>query len=234
MKELRYPNVKDESEDPALVMARNSLKRKTPEPKVKAKKGVRTCWRCQEPVGKENLTQKWIRRLNAQRFLCDDCIPLKDEVIPGRENEEYRPSPVKVKVNGVEVKGKNKTTKGSGEYKGKQIIPALYPSSEVPELVKIPAGIKQDKEKLMMNLLPFESLEAVAEVLTFGAKKYSPDNWKYVENGIERYEAALLRHLTAHKKGEIIDPDSQCTHLACMACSALFLVWFQLQEEEVK
>lgn len=93
--ELRFPNVKEESEDPALVMARNSLKRKTPEPVVKIKKGVRTCWRCQEPVGKENLTQKWIRRLNAQRYLCDDCIPLKDEIIPGRENEEYRPAPVK-------------------------------------------------------------------------------------------------------------------------------------------
>jgi hypothetical protein len=91
--ELRFPNVKEESEDPALVAARNSLKRKTPEPVVRAKRGMKTCWRCQEPVGKQNLTQKWIRRLNAQRYLCDDCIPFKDEVIPGRENEEYRPSP---------------------------------------------------------------------------------------------------------------------------------------------
>jgi len=225
MSELRYPNVKDESEDPALVMARNSLKRKTPEPEVKAKKGVRTCWRCKEAVGKENLTQKWIRRLNAQRFLCDDCIPFKDEIIPGRENEEYRPSPVKVD---------SKTSNKRGPYKSKEVVTVLEYQGERHELTRIPAGIKQDGEKLAMNLLPFESLEAVAEVLTFGAKKYSPDNWKYVKNGIERYEAALLRHLTAHKKGEIIDPDSQCTHLACMACSALFLVWFQLQEEEVK
>lgn len=95
--ELRFPNVKDDKEDPAIASARNSLKRKTPDPVVKVRKGVATCWRCQESVGKENLTQKWIRRLNAQRWLCDLCIPLKDEVIPGRENEEYRPSPVKKK-----------------------------------------------------------------------------------------------------------------------------------------
>lgn len=93
--ELRFPNVKGDAEDPALVSARNSLRRKAPEPVVKVKKGMKTCWRCQEPVGKENLTQKWIRRLNAQRWLCDMCIPLKDEIIPGRENEEYRPAPVK-------------------------------------------------------------------------------------------------------------------------------------------
>jgi len=223
--ELRFPNVKEESEDPALVMARNSLKRKTSEPVVKIKKGVRVCWRCQEPVGKENLTQKWIRRLNAQRYLCDMCIPLKDEIIPGRENEEHRPAT---------VKAESKTSKKNVPQKCKEIVTVLEYQGERHQLTPIPAGVKQDNEKLMMNLLPFESLEAVAEVLTFGAKKYSPDNWKYVNDGMERYEAALLRHLTAHKKGEIIDPDSQCTHLACMACSALFLVWFQIKNGEVE
>ncbi|PKL17888.1 MAG: hypothetical protein CVV49_08910 [Spirochaetae bacterium HGW-Spirochaetae-5] len=134
--ELRYPNVKDESEDPALVMARNSLKRKTPEPKVKAKKGVKTCWRCKEPVGKENLTQKWIRRLNAQRFLCDTCIPLKDEATPWTENEEYRPSPVKEKVTVV--------TESDSEIKSLKPGPIYTIKKNRSDLIKVKECFKCD------------------------------------------------------------------------------------------
>lgn len=97
MTDLRFPNVKDDNEDAALVMARKSLVRKTPEPKVKAKGGMATCWRCKESVGGANLKQKWIRRLNAQRYLCEDCIPYKDEEFTGRP-EAANPAPAKITV----------------------------------------------------------------------------------------------------------------------------------------
>jgi hypothetical protein len=87
-------------------------------------------------------------------------------------------------------------------------------------------GRKDDKEKLMMNLLPFEALEAVSRVLTIGAKKYAPNDWQLVENAEERYTTALLRHLSAYKKGESIDPDSGLSHLSHVACNALYLLWF--------
>lgn len=87
-------------------------------------------------------------------------------------------------------------------------------------------GMKFDSDKIRMDLLPFVSLEAVAKVLTFGAKKYAPNNWKLVDNAQERYEAALLRHLTAIKKGEDVDIDSGLPHIYHVACNAMFLVYF--------
>jgi len=95
-------------------------------------------------------------------------------------------------------------------------------------------GQKHDKEKIRMDLLPFDALEEVAKILTFGAKKYSANNWQNVENAKERYEAALLRHLSAHKKGEKIDNDSGLSHLSHVACNALFLIWFELNEVDKK
>jgi hypothetical protein len=82
-----------------------------------------------------------------------------------------------------------------------------------------------------MDLLPFEALESIADVLTFGAEKYSPNNWKVVPDAIPRYEGALLRHFSAYKQGDKTDPDTGLSHLAHAACNALFLIWFELQKE---
>ena len=91
-------------------------------------------------------------------------------------------------------------------------------------------GKKFDNEKIRMDLLPFEALEAVAEVLTFGAKKYSDNNWQLVEDADKRYLAAMLRHLIACKKGEMIDSESGLSHLAHAATNMLFLLWFEIDK----
>lgn len=93
-------------------------------------------------------------------------------------------------------------------------------------------SFKNDLGKPMMNLLPFESLESVAMILNHGAKTYGKNTWQKVENAKERYEAALLRHLTAHKKGEKTDKESGLSHLAHMACNALFMLWLEIQESK--
>jgi len=93
-------------------------------------------------------------------------------------------------------------------------------------------NFKNDLGKPMMNLLPFESLEAVAMILNYGAKTYGKNTWQKVENAKERYEAALLRHLTVHKKGEKTDKESGLSHLAHLACNALFMLWFEIQESK--
>jgi hypothetical protein len=92
-------------------------------------------------------------------------------------------------------------------------------------------GRKDDNDKIRMDLLPFESLEAVAKVLTFGAKKYADNNWQKVDNAESRYTGALLRHLSKHLQGEKIDAESGLSHLSHAATNVLFLVWF---EEEKK
>lgn len=92
--------------------------------------------------------------------------------------------------------------------------------------VEIPAspggGRKDDADKAPLDLLPWDALEPVARVLGFGAEKYGRSNWRGLEP--HRVEGALLRHLAAHRRGEASDPDTGESHLAHLACNALFLL----------
>lgn len=84
-------------------------------------------------------------------------------------------------------------------------------------------GLKFDNDKLLYSLIPPETTKALAEVLTFGAKKYAPNNWQLVENGKTRYLDALFRHLEAFRSGETHDPDSGLHHLAHVLTNVAFL-----------
>jgi hypothetical protein len=91
-------------------------------------------------------------------------------------------------------------------------------------------GIKYDQEKPDYSLVPFGALDEVVKVLTYGAKKYSRDNWKHVET--ERYQAACMRHFSSYMQGEHLDPETNIHHLAHMACSVLFLLQKRLDEQK--
>lgn len=93
-------------------------------------------------------------------------------------------------------------------------------------------GDKFDKEKQRWDLLPWHEVSQEVDVLTRGAKKYSPENWKSVPDGKERYFAALMRHLIAWKSGEAKDSESGLSHLAHAACNIHFLQWFENQSEQ--
>lgn len=87
---------------------------------------------------------------------------------------------------------------------------------------KVPVeGVKYDSEKLRFDLIPPEAEHALAAVLTFGAKKYAPDNWRKIKDIPERYRGALRRHLNALQLGEARDSESGLPHswhaLACLA-----------------
>lgn len=83
---------------------------------------------------------------------------------------------------------------------------------------------KADAGKRRMALLPFRALDEVGDVLTFGAVKYRPEGWRTVDNAVERYRDALVRHLSAYLQGEERDQESQLRHLAHLATNALFLL----------
>lgn len=85
-------------------------------------------------------------------------------------------------------------------------------------------GKKFDINKLRWDLLPYEAIEEVVKGLTYGADKYGDNNWKDVENGIERYFAALMRHLVAWRTGELIDTDSGLPHLSIAACNITMII----------
>ena len=85
-------------------------------------------------------------------------------------------------------------------------------------------GIKHDLGKPAFNLIPPRAELAMASVLTFGAAKYAPDNWKLVDNAETRYIAAAMRHINAYRAGEIWDRESGLQHLAHALTCLAFLI----------
>jgi deoxycytidylate deaminase len=83
--------------------------------------------------------------------------------------------------------------------------------------------IKFDGDKLRLDLVPASSTRALAEVLTFGARKYKPDNWRNCDD-LSRYEAAMLRHIQDYREGEIHDQDSGMPHLWHAMTNMAFLI----------
>lgn len=85
--------------------------------------------------------------------------------------------------------------------------------------------------KLRWELLPLWLIEKLVEVFHFGASKYGPNTWQGLEDGENRYRAALLRHLTAHEKGELRDPESGLLHAQHLAWNALAILYFAIKKE---
>lgn len=79
-----------------------------------------------------------------------------------------------------------------------------------------------DPSKLLFQLIPPEAEEALARVLSYGAKKYAPRNW---EKGLPWSETigSLRRHLNAFMKGETHDAESGLLHTDHLICNAAFL-----------
>ena len=92
-------------------------------------------------------------------------------------------------------------------------------------------GRKKDEDKLRFDLILPEFEEAMAQVLTHGAKKYEANNWQKVADAKARYTGALQRHLNQYRKGYMYDLDSDCNNLAQVAVNAMFLYWFEHQPQ---
>lgn len=100
---------------------------------------------------------------------------------------------------------------------------------EKPTAPPADEGRKDDSEKNRVDLLPFDALEEVAQILTYGARKYADRNW---EKGMawSRPFGALLRHVWAWWRGEKADPETGRSHLAHAACCVLFLLTYELRQ----
>lgn len=95
------------------------------------------------------------------------------------------------------------------------------PSAKPPEPA---AGRKFDSGKPRYSLIPPNALEEVARVLTYGSQKYEDHNWLRVDNANDRFFSAANRHMWAWKKGEKIDDENQCSHLAAAIASLMFIL----------
>ncbi|GAA5786123.1 dATP/dGTP diphosphohydrolase domain-containing protein [Chitiniphilus shinanonensis] len=84
------------------------------------------------------------------------------------------------------------------------------------------SGVKHDLGKAPMSLLDRTALEQTAQVLAFGASKYSAHNWR---GGFKhtRLTDSALRHIFAWLDGEDLDPESGLSHIAHAQCCLMFL-----------
>ena len=86
-------------------------------------------------------------------------------------------------------------------------------------------AIKFDGDKLRYDLIPHETLESLAKVLTFGAQKYEAHNWKKGFSYMRIY-SSLMRHLISWLKGEDKDPETGFLHLEHALCNICFLAYY--------
>lgn len=93
------------------------------------------------------------------------------------------------------------------------------------------AFMKFDTNKLRYDLLPPFAIQEIVKVLTYGAKKYKPNNWRQVDD-INRYIAAAYRHIEAWRLGEDFDKESNLHHLSHAATNLIFLVELIVKKEE--
>ena len=84
---------------------------------------------------------------------------------------------------------------------------------------------KADAGKVDPTLVPVQAILDIAEVREYGNRKYPEggrDNWRQVS--VERYRAALFRHLLAYlrnPKGK--DEESGIEHYKHLICNAAFI-----------
>jgi len=91
------------------------------------------------------------------------------------------------------------------------------------QIQKSEPGLKFDLDKIKLDLLSPIAMEDLGKVLTHGAKKYGPNNWR---KGIlfSRLIAAAKRHLLKFEQGKDIDSESGLNHLAHSMCNLMMLL----------
>ena len=93
-------------------------------------------------------------------------------------------------------------------------------------------GVKYDegKPRLGEMIVDFAiPMRELARVWEFGANKYEKSNWKKVDNAIDRYSNALLRHML---EGETKDDESGLLHASHVAWNAIARLYFIMQKNK--
>lgn len=114
-----------------------------------------------------------------------------------------------------------------GAYVTKETSDKLRKQMDESKIKLKTEAVKFDEGKVDWTLVPFEALEDMAKVLTFGAKKY--DSWNWTTGGgfkWTRVLASCLRHIFAFMRGEDVDPESGISHISHAQCNLLFLAYY--------
>lgn len=97
-------------------------------------------------------------------------------------------------------------------------------------------GKKYDNGKPMAGTLTdvfSRALMMVGACIEYGTHKYpDPKNWQLVDNGINRYRDAMVRHLLKYNAGIDKDEETGLPHLAHMCWNALVILELYMQEHK--
>lgn len=94
------------------------------------------------------------------------------------------------------------------------------------ENVDVERAMRFNGGKTRWSLIDFNSLEGMVDVLEYGTKKYSPNNWKKGLNTTDVFDS-LMRHLIAYLSGEDNDIESGLPHTGHILCNAMFLAYME-------
>lgn len=112
---------------------------------------------------------------------------------------------------------------------GDRVLSVLGAVEVTEERVTDPdTGGQKGRKEERFDLIPWDSVAAIARVYSFGSKKYSPHNWRRGYAWSLSF-AALMRHLTAWWEGEDLDRESGMSHLAHAGFHILSLLWYSIR-----
>ncbi len=80
------------------------------------------------------------------------------------------------------------------------------------------------------NLLPLEVVEEIEKIYQFGAKKYSPHDWKSRE--WEDMLGAAFGHIASHMRGRLYDNETGEPHLAHALCRLTMAYWLIFEKNK--
>jgi hypothetical protein len=81
--------------------------------------------------------------------------------------------------------------------------------------------------KIRHDLIPPWVIDQLAQVYTYGAQKYDDDNWRKGLRWRKDVIGPLLRHLWKWIRGERLDDESNCHHLAMVLWNTCALMEYE-------
>jgi hypothetical protein len=93
------------------------------------------------------------------------------------------------------------------------------------------AGLRYNKGKNRLDLLPFDTIWHIGEVLTAGAKKYEDRNWEKGMN-FSIVVGCLMRHLIKFMTGNNIDKETGIPHIDLVMFNAIMLSRYYRKHKE--
>jgi len=84
--------------------------------------------------------------------------------------------------------------------------------------------------KPQLTLIPRAALDCEAKALSYGANKYSRNNWRKGMPYLESLDS-VLRHITAFVEGEDDDPESGVSHLGHAKAGLSFIIQYEAEAD---